>query len=186
MQVEFLKTRNVKDPQRDEAENAGIDFYIPDFDEKFINDFQEKNKDIKVINTLNDAIKLDPYSSYFEPSSGIIEIGPSQDVLIPSGIKSKFDNNIALIAFNKSGIATKRKLIVGACVVDSGYQGEIHIHLINTSNSFVQLKSGEKAVQFIPVYINNEPVKTFGGEEKDFYSKTSNRGSGGFGSTGTN
>ena len=32
---------------------------------------------------------------------------------------------------NKSGIASKRQLLVGACVVDSGYDGEIFINLHN-------------------------------------------------------
>ena len=53
---------------------------------------------------------------------------------IKSGIKVNVPQGYALIAFNKSGISTKLGLIVGACVIDSGYQGELSIHIINTSS----------------------------------------------------
>lgn len=110
-------------------------------------------------------------------------IGPGEDVLIPSGIKAKVPEGYALIAFNKSGIATKQKLIVGACVVDEDYQGEIHIHLINTSKTMgVTIGPGMKITQFILI-----PVDYAMPEEvdlDDLYVEATARGEGGFGSTG--
>ena len=47
-----------------------------------------------------------------------IEIKPGQSVLIPSGIHVKVPDGYALIYFNKSGVASKKHLHVGACVVD--------------------------------------------------------------------
>ena len=41
---------------------------------------------------------------------------PSEDILIPSGIKAIIPNGWCMIAFNKSGVATKMKLRAGACV----------------------------------------------------------------------
>lgn len=46
--------------------------------------------------------------------SKTMNIGDS--ILIPAGIKLNIPENSALIAFNKSGIATKKGLSVGACV----------------------------------------------------------------------
>lgn len=43
-------------------------------------------------------------------------MNPNSSVLIPSGIKVNVPEGYALIAFNKSGIATKKNLQVGACV----------------------------------------------------------------------
>jgi len=107
-------------------------------------------------------------------------IFPGESILIPSGTKAEVPKGYALIAFNKSGISVKRGLSVGACVVDEDYQGEIHIHLQNSSKSAVKVRAGEKIVQFIliPVFYDNIDVV-----DKVHLSE-SERGSGAFGSTG--
>ena len=43
---------------------------------------------------------------------------PGESVLIPSGIKVQVPTGYMLTAFNKSGVATKQGLSIGACVVD--------------------------------------------------------------------
>lgn len=53
--------------------------------------------------------------------------------------------------FNKSGVATKRQLQVGDCVVDEDYQGEIHLHAMNVGKEVVTLKPGMKLVQGLVV-----------------------------------
>jgi dUTP pyrophosphatase len=120
---------------------------------------------------------IDFYVPYDQPQ---MFLEPSQSVLIPSGIKCDVPDNYALIAFNKSGIATKKQLIAGACVVDSDYTGEIHLHLINLSKTTVLIEPGEKILQFIliPVFLD-EIV-----EDNDYIAKTTLRGEQGFGSTG--
>ena len=45
----------------------------------------------------------------------ILTVG--EKVFIPSGIKAELPEGYALIAFNKSGVALKKSLFVGACVV---------------------------------------------------------------------
>lgn len=51
-----------------------------------------------------------------------IEILPNSKILIPSGIHVNLPDNVFLKAENKSGIASKRSLIVGACVIDQDYE----------------------------------------------------------------
>lgn len=110
-------------------------------------------------------------------------IGPGEDILIPSGIKARVPKGYALIAFNKSGIATKQKLIVGACVVDEDYQGEIHIHLINTSaTASVTIEPGMKIAQFILIPVSYAMPEEIGID--DLYTEATARGEGAFGSTG--
>lgn len=41
--IKFLKIRDVKSPSRAFTYDAGIDFYVPKFDKKFIKDLKEKN-----------------------------------------------------------------------------------------------------------------------------------------------
>ena len=107
---------------------------------------------------------------------------PQGSALIPSGIKAKVPDGYALIAMNKSGVATKLGLVVGACVVDSDYQGEIHIHLINTSNKCVTLEPGQKIVQFLLTPIEHCSINIV--PLKDLFDSKTTRGIGGFGSTG--
>ena len=111
-----------------------------------------------------------------------IEVLPSSDVLIPSGIRVKIPEGYALIAFNKSGVATKKKLIAGACVIDEDYTGEIHLHLINAGLSPVLISPGDKILQFILIPVNYTNVEVVGHQEYEDLGNTT-RGSGGFGST---
>ena len=110
------------------------------------------------------------------------KILPGERYLIPSGIKANVPEGYALIAFNKSGIALNKTLMVGACVVDSDYQGEIHLHLVNTSSNDVTIEPGEKLTQFLLVPVNHSAVEVV--FANDLFDDKSERGTGGFGSTG--
>lgn len=103
---------------------------------------------------------------------------PGQSVLIPSGIKAQVPRGYALIAFNKSGVATKQGLQVGACVVDEDYRLEIHLHVVNISDKDQTVATGQKLVQFVLI-----PVSYFDIEEVDNIENNTER-KGGFGSTG--
>ena len=107
---------------------------------------------------------------------------PGQSVLIPSGIKAQVPRGYALIAFNKSGVATKQGLSVGACVVDEDYEGEIHLHMINTSDKDQTVATGQKLVQFVLMPVSYIDVE----EVAELPNRNTERGSGGFGSTGIN
>jgi len=163
--IEFLLVRNVKEPIRDVNENAGIDMFIPEKDDDIVKEILDFNP--KIIIEDNKMI-----------------IPPQQDILIPAGVKSKFDKNISLTAANKSGIATKKKLIFGAEIIDSSYHGEIHFHLINWSSEPQIIEFGQKIIQFIPNIISNEEHIVRRCSEDEFFTVKSNRGDGGFGSTG--
>ena len=109
-------------------------------------------------------------------------VEPGERYFIPSGIKANVPEGYALIAMNKSGVALKKGLLVGACVVDSDYQGEIHLHLVNTSTKDVVIEPGEKLTQFLLIPVNHCEVNEV--SEDDLFDDVTTRGSGGFGSTG--
>jgi len=88
-----------------------------------------------------------------------IELKPGESTLIPSGLKVDVPKNHVFVAMNKSGIATKKGLSVGACVIDEDYQGEIHIHLTNISNNSTTIEGGDKIVQCLILPINYEGVE---------------------------
>ena len=109
-------------------------------------------------------------------------VAPGERFFIPSGIKANVPEGFALIAMNKSGVALKKGLMVGACVVDSDYQGEIHLHLVNTSNNDVTIEAGEKLTQFLLIPVDHCTVSVV--DESELFDTESDRGAGGFGSTG--
>jgi dUTP pyrophosphatase len=106
-------------------------------------------------------------------------IYPGGSILIPSGIKVELPDDTALIAFNKSGVCTKQFLQVGACVVDYDYRGEIHLHVFNYSNEIQFVDPGQKLVQFVLLPYHQAVLV----ESRDKFNQTE-RGEGGFGSTG--
>ena len=107
---------------------------------------------------------------------------PGESACIPSGIKANVPTGFALIVFNKSGVALKRNLAVGACVIDEDYQGEIHLHVYNFGTETEIIAHGEKLVQMILLPVFYDRIEEV--SESNLFEKESNRGEGGFGSTG--
>jgi len=111
-----------------------------------------------------------------------LAILPRESKVIPTGIKVEVPYGHMLEVKNKSGIASKRALITGACVVDPGYDGELFVNLHNIGLDTQYIKSGEKIAQAVLV-----PIVHCGVEEvtdADVLNLNSSRGDGGFGSTG--
>ncbi len=169
----FSKTREVKLPTRGTSESAGIDFFIPEFTQEFIDDIVSKNKDI--MNSMPMTYELDKVI-------GIV-LGPGERINIPSGIKVKMGKDRALIAHTKSGVGSKLGISFLASVVDQDYQGEIHLNVYNTSNeNIVTLTPNMKLIQFleIPIYLS-DIIEV---PENELYTEKTQRGEGGFGHTG--
>lgn len=160
--MKIAKVRNVKTPERGTPKSAGIDFFVP-------NDFVEQ------------------------------VLPPQRDILIPSGIKADVPENFMLMAAEKSGVVTTRNaaiqagrkpkvtayntvVVLGAKIVDEDYQGEIHIHLVNVGNEYVIIKPGTKIAQFILVPVSYDTIELV--PENELFNEASDRGDGGFGSTG--
>jgi len=108
---------------------------------------------------------------------------PGQSINIASGIHVQVPKGYALIVMNKSGVTLKKGLQVGACVIDEDYQGEVHLHVINIGDDVTEINPGEKLVQMIllkVLYAGVEVIETL----QELYPEESDRGAGGFGSTG--
>ena len=162
--MKILKVRNVKTPTRGTDKSAGIDFYVP--------------KDFK-------SFLLKPFD----------------DLLIPSGIKANIPEGYMLMAAEKSGVATTKDAcihagrepkpeafisptVLGAKIVDEDYQGEIHIHIINVGCQSITIKPGMKIAQFILVPVLYDTIEEVTSEEELYNGVETQRGKGGFGSTG--
>jgi dUTP pyrophosphatase len=109
-------------------------------------------------------------------------VNPRESACIPSGIKANVPPGFVLIVFNKSGVALKRSLAVGACVIDEDYQGEIHLHVYNFGTESEVISHGEKLVQMILLPVFYDKIEEV--SEDNLFENDSTRGKGGFGSTG--
>ena len=175
--LQFLKLYNVKDPQR-EIGNAGIDFFIPEMSEKFAQNFYKLNE--------NTEAKLEIAENEDGSIQRYVIIKPNGNVLIPSGLCSLMPIDDGLLLCNKSSIATKLRLDLGAKLIDHSYEGEIVFHLENRTSRYRILDLGMKIVQGIPIKIDIDEIKVVNDvpKEKFYEEHMKTRLDGKFGSTG--
>ncbi|OUW00025.1 MAG: hypothetical protein CBD16_07070 [Betaproteobacteria bacterium TMED156] len=121
---------------------------------------------------------------FYSPSEAeSITISPGQSVLLETGIKMQVPTNCMLQIMNKSGIASKKHLITGACVVDEGYTGEIFVNLHNIGKHPEAIATGQKIAQGVFVRIE-KPFLMEVEDSDNIYDTSTERGSGALGSTG--
>lgn len=110
-----------------------------------------------------------------------VVIKKGQIVKIPTGISAEINTNeAALMIYARSGLASKNGVTLVNCVgvVDSDYRGEIVVPLINLGNDDYIIEKGARIAQLVitPIILPEiEEVSELGDTD---------RGSGGFGSTG--
>ena len=112
---------------------------------------------------------------------GSVTVAPGETVLVGTGLAMELEEGFVGLIYARSGLATKRGLApankVG--VIDCDYRGQVMVSLHNHTDQPQQVEPGERVAQmvFAPVY-----QAAFC--EVDALSDTE-RGTGGFGSTGT-
>ena len=112
-------------------------------------------------------------------------IQPGESKILSTGLKFGIPHGYMLQIMNRSGNAAKKQLMVGACVVDSGYDGEVFVNLHNVGNNTQVIESGMKIAQavLIPV-VHARFVETSEDNLYGWYPITiSDRGDGALGST---
>jgi dUTPase len=86
---------------------------------------------------------------------------------------------------NRSGNASKRSLLVGACVIDSGYDGEVFVNLHNVGTRSQFIERGMKIAQIVMIpVVHFRALETNKDNLYDWHPITiSDRGDGALGST---
>ncbi|MEE0928884.1 MAG: dUTP diphosphatase [Acutalibacteraceae bacterium] len=111
---------------------------------------------------------------------GELSFAPGETKLVHTGIAMQIPDGYVGLVYARSGVATKRGLApankVG--VIDSDYRGEIMVALHNHSNITAKIEAGERIAQIVIA-----PYLTVDFIESDSLDETE-RGAGGFGSTG--
>ena len=111
-----------------------------------------------------------------------IILEPGQTVLIPTGLAIHLaDANYAAMILPRSGLGHKHGVVLGNLVglIDSDYQGELMVSTWNRGNTAFTIEPFERIAQMVIVPVVQAQFNLV----EDF--DASDRGVGGFGSTGT-
>ena len=113
-------------------------------------------------------------------TGGPVTIAPGGTALIPTGIAVAIPQGYVGLVYARSGLACKRGIApankVG--VIDADYRGEVMVYLYNHSAETQTIEDGDRVAQLVIT-----PCLTAQFESVDELDETQ-RGSGGFGSTG--
>lgn len=108
-----------------------------------------------------------------------VTLAPGERKIVSTGIAMAIPQGYVGLVWDKSSVSGTHGVKTMGGVLDSGYRGEIKIILLNTSSDTVQLESGRKIAQMLI-----QPIHQATFEEVENLDDT-DRGEGGFGSTGT-
>ena len=170
---------------------------------KIMEDLENKNHSFKAdkdafklpIKFVNTSKNEDPTwakdgDSGFDLRSELSEVGgkltlkPFQRTLIPTGLYFELPNGYELQIRPRSGHSFKTGLMAILGTVDTGYRGEIKVIMINLSDKEQVIEQGERVAQgVIAPRVSNDFGKMMKLESVNELSE-SERGTGGFGSTG--
>lgn len=143
---------------------------------------------LKILNPKIQQENLPQYAT--EGSAGLdlracidepLVLSAGQTVLIPTGLAIHLaDPNLCAILLPRSGLGHKHGIVLGNLVglIDSDYQGELKVSLWNRSNETFTINPMDRIAQMVIVPIVQAAFEIV----DEFHS--SERGSGGFGSTG--
>lgn len=147
------------------------------------------NIQLKILDPrLGTSIPLPEYAT--EGSAGLdlracidapLTLAPGQTELVPTGIAIHIgDPGLAAVILPRSGLGHKHGIVLGNLVglIDSDYQGQLFVSVWNRSQAPFTLEVGERMAQLVFV-----PVVQAHFEVVDEFHE-SQRGTGGFGSTG--
>lgn len=126
--------------------------------------------------------------AYAHPSDAGMDIRSVEDIVIPAGKRALVHTGLVMLlppmyeaqVRPRSGLALKSGVTVlnTPGTIDSGYRGEVGVILANFGDADFQVKKGDKIAQVVIAPVTQpEVVETDEIDETD-------RGAGGFGSTG--
>ena len=118
------------------------------------------------------AVGYDLYSN----CDGVIPT--SERMLVSTGVAVVLPKGVYGRVAPRSGLAVKHGIQVGAGVIDPDYTGEVKVVLFNHGDKDFEIKKGDRIAQLILERCETPNVEEIGLMEE------TDRGAGGFGSTG--
>tara|TARA_B110001452_G_scaffold147042_1_gene122362 strand:+ start:855 stop:1295 length:441 start_codon:yes stop_codon:yes gene_type:complete len=142
-----------------------------------------------LIKRLSKAVSLPKYETSGSSGMDLVaniesstNIGPGETSIIPTGLALSIPKGFEVQIRPRSGLAAKNKISIlnTPGTIDADYRGEIKVILINLGQESFRVEKGLRIAQMVVC-----PVEQVQLIEVNELSETQ-RGKGGFGSTGTN
>ena len=129
---------------------------------------------------------LDVFYCPTTPDVAAVRLAPGQNTTFSTGLKIGIPHGYMLQVCNRSSMGAKKSLMVGAHIIDSGYDGEIFIDLHNVGDTDQLVCAHDKIAQLVMVpVVNFRAIETDSDNLYNHYPITiSDRGDGALGSTG--
>lgn len=117
------------------------------------------------------------------PPDTVLTVAPGERVAVPTGLTFEIPPEYFISLRPRSGLALRQGLILpnAPATIDSDFRGELKVIVGNLGDATIQIQHGERIAQLLL-----ERVQQFEWEEVDHLEQLggSERGAGGFGSTG--
>lgn len=140
---------------------------------------------VRIVNRSRNALPLyqTPLSAGMDVRADLeqsVTLAPLGRAMIPTGLYVELPGGYEMQVRPRSGLAAKHGITVlnSPGTIDADYRGEIRIILVNLSSEAFTIEPGERIAQLVVArheQVEWEPVEELG---------TTERGTGGFGSTG--
>ena len=140
---------------------------------------------VRIVNRSRNALPLyqTPLSAGMDVRADLeqsVTLAPLGRAMIPTGLYVELPEGYEMQGRPRSGLAAKHGITVlnSPGTIDADYRGEIRIILVNLSGEAFTIEPGERIAQLVVArheQVEWEPVEELG---------TTERGAGGFGSTG--
>jgi len=146
-------------------------------------EYTKKHKHIKTPTRSNPSdAGLDIYANL---NNDPVVIRPYENKMISTGLRFGIPHGYMLQVCNRGSMGAKRSLVVGAHIIDSGYDGEVFIDLHNIGLTPQTIIDGEKIAQLILIpVVHFRVAENSEGKLYDHHPITiSERGPGALGST---
>lgn len=140
---------------------------------------------VRIVNRSRNALPLyqTPLSAGMDVRADLeqsVTLAPLGRTMIPTGLYVELPEGYEMQVRPRSGLAAKHGITVlnSPGTIDADYRGEIRIILVNLSGEAFTIEPGERIAQLVVArheQVEWEPVEELG---------TTERGAGGFGSTG--
>ncbi len=177
----------------EEASDPDNPYSVDDFNKEFEHLNVVTNDPRIVVKMVNKSNNEDPTfattgSSGFDIRANIDEpiiLMAGERSVVPTGLYFSIPETLELQVRPRSGLAAKNGITVlnSPGTVDSDYRGEVKVILINLSNESFKINHGDRIAQGVIAPVMSTQIMRF---EKVENLDETERGEGGFGSTGKN
>ena len=165
--IKLKLEEGVELPQYETEDAVGFDLRVNKIVKAFVGDFEKP------------AEKLEAMRESFK--KGRLKLRPGERVLFGTGIYADIPNNMELQIRSRSGAALKSGLVVvnSPGTIDPDYTGEICVAIYNASQFLNRIEFNSRVAQAVPKEVIRPAL-----EQIEEITKNTERGEGGFGSTG--